>query len=96
MQVEPAERSLVILSQPERAPMRPRKSRRDGGKGLVLERRLGESIDVGGPCRVTLLRTSGGKARLAIQADASVPIVRSELLERQAAERDRAATDTAA
>lgn len=35
---------MVIVSQGERAPMRPRKSRRDGGKGLVLQRRLGESI----------------------------------------------------
>jgi hypothetical protein len=41
---EPGECGLVIVSQGERAPMRPRKSRRDGGKGLVLQRRLGESI----------------------------------------------------
>lgn len=93
--------TIAIHTQPERAPMRPRKLRREkerrvGGKGLSLERRLGESIDVFGPCRITLVRVGQGKARLAIDAAAHVPILRSELVDRDVRQDGEGNRDTAA
>ncbi len=47
---------------------------------LVLTRKLDESIVIGGDVRITLLSVRNGQVRLGIEAPASVPVVREELL----------------
>lgn len=41
-------------------------------KRLVLGRFPGESIQIDGPCTITLLRVIGDKARIAIDADETI------------------------
>jgi carbon storage regulator len=61
---------------------------------LVLSRRQGESIVIGGDVRVTVVGVSGNQVKLSIEAPRSVPVYRSEVWEairkenRQAAEAD--------
>ncbi len=58
---------------------------------LVLTRKPGESILIGGGVRVTLVSSSGTHARIAIEAPSEVPIHREEVYERIAqANRDAA------
>lgn len=58
---------------------------------LVLSRKNRESVIVGRPgtgdqmLKVTVLQVRGGKVRLGIEADRSIPILRSELFERDLA-----------
>ena len=47
---------------------------------LVLSRRIGEEIVIGGNVRVTVLNVSGQKVRLGIMAPTSVAVLRQELL----------------
>lgn len=47
---------------------------------LVLSRKLGESIVIGGNIRVTLLRMDDGKVRLGVEAPRDIPVFRQELL----------------
>lgn len=47
---------------------------------LVLSRRRDESIEVDGKCKITVLRIGPDSVRLAIEAEESVEIWRSELL----------------
>ena len=47
---------------------------------LVLSRRIGEEIVIGGNVRVTVLNVSGQKVRLGIMAPSSVAVLRRELL----------------
>lgn len=47
---------------------------------LVLTRTVGEKIVVGGPCVITLVDVDRGKVRIGVDAPASVPIMRIELL----------------
>jgi len=89
MQTEQA--ALTIHAAPEREPMRPRRQRREGGKGLVLSRRLGESITIDGPATITLVRASDGRARLAIEAPEATTILRGELAAADEGEPNRAA-----
>jgi carbon storage regulator len=55
---------------------------------LVLSRKSKESVVVGGPrgleptLRVTVLEIKSGRVRLGFEADASVPVHRSEVWER--------------
>lgn len=49
---------------------------------LVLSRSSGQSIDVAGPCRITIVRIGGQKVRVGIEAHPSVSVLRSELKER--------------
>ena len=49
---------------------------------LVLSRRAGESLRIGGGILVTIVRVSGQEVRLGIAAPRDVNIVRSEVLDR--------------
>ncbi len=49
---------------------------------LVLTRRGGESVRIGGEVRVVVLSTSGNQVRLGIEAPADVTIHREEVYER--------------
>lgn len=46
---------------------------------LVLSRKIGERVHIGGGVIVTVLSIQGRQVRLGIEAPASVPIRRSEL-----------------
>jgi carbon storage regulator len=52
---------------------------------LVLSRREGEEIVIGGNIRVTVVSVEGGKVRLGVSAPASVPVHRKEVHDRLAA-----------
>lgn len=47
---------------------------------LVLTRKVGEAITVDGPCELIVRQCKTGSVSIAIKADRSVRIVRSELL----------------
>jgi carbon storage regulator len=49
---------------------------------LVLSRKVGERIQLGDNITVTLVKVSGSLVRLGIEAPASMPVVREELLAR--------------
>jgi carbon storage regulator len=49
---------------------------------LVLTRKVGEQLFIGGDLMVQVLGTSGGRVRLGIEAPRSVPVRRSELVAR--------------
>jgi carbon storage regulator CsrA len=51
--------------------------------GLVLTRKLGESIEIDGPARIVVDRLGGGRVRLRILADRGVTVLRSEIAERE-------------
>ena len=55
---------------------------------LILGRRAGESLDIGGDIHITVVSVEGGRVRLAIDAPRDVPIVRRELLDAAAANLD--------
>jgi len=46
---------------------------------LILTRRSGEAIDIGGDIEITVLEVSGDHVRLGISAPRSVPVLRKEL-----------------
>jgi carbon storage regulator len=56
---------------------------------LVLSRKVGESIDVGGIIRITFASTKGGVAKLLIEAPRDIPIHRTEMVRDE--DEDRAA-----
>lgn len=49
------------------------------GRGLILSRKVDESIDIDGPSRVTVIRIRGEAARLQIDAAPETGIRRTEL-----------------
>ena len=49
---------------------------------LVLSRKAGETIHIGGDIVVTVLAVTGGRIRLGIEAPAEVSIKRGELIQR--------------
>jgi carbon storage regulator len=51
---------------------------------LVLTRRIGETIVIGGNIRVTVVSIQGDRIRLGVSAPTSVPVHREEVHERQA------------
>lgn len=52
---------------------------------LVLSRRIGEQIVIGGKVSVTVVEIKGGQVRLGVTAPASIPVDRHEVhLRRQA------------
>jgi carbon storage regulator len=51
-------------------------------KMLVLSRKLGESIVIGGGITVTVKKMKGNVVQLGIEASKEIPILRSELQER--------------
>ena len=53
---------------------------------LILTRKLNEWVDIAeGEIKVKVVRISGGQVKLMFQADADIPIMRGELLEKQVA-----------
>ncbi len=59
---------------------------------LILSRRPGESIQIGNEITITVTEVSGDKVKLHIDAPRMVPIVRSELLEACAVNREASAS----
>jgi carbon storage regulator CsrA len=59
---------------------------------LLLRRRVGESIVIGGNVRVTVSELRGGAVRLAIEAPSTMPVYRGELLDVIAPENESAAS----
>lgn len=53
---------------------------------LVLSRKVGQKIFVGDDVTITLVRISGDKARIGVEAPKNVPILREEVKKRQEAE----------
>lgn len=49
---------------------------------LVLSRKLGESIIIGGNITVTVIQAKGDRVRLGIEAPKEVPVHRAEVFER--------------
>lgn len=49
---------------------------------LVLSRKSGQRVLIGGEIAVTVVKISGGGVRIGIEAPAEVPIVREELLDK--------------
>lgn len=47
---------------------------------LALSRKPGDSVDIDGPCRITIIRIGRDIVRIAIQAPQSTNILRTELL----------------
>ena len=62
---------------------------------LLLQRRPGESLKIGQDIEVSVVSVEGGRVRLAISAPQDVPILRSELLDATAANRDSAVEEAA-
>jgi len=50
---------------------------------LVLSRKLGEEIMIGGQIKVTVLKVQGGRVRIGIDAPESVRVLRKELRRRE-------------
>lgn len=48
---------------------------------LVLSRRIGEQICIGGQIEVTVLEVRGTRVRLGISAPSSTPILRKEIID---------------
>jgi carbon storage regulator len=57
---------------------------------LLLKRRVGESIVIGGSIRVSVVEVRGGSVRVAIDAPAEMPVYRAELIEKLGEENARA------
>lgn len=57
---------------------------------LILRRKIGESLLIGGEIKVTVLDAGDGGTRLAIEAPKEVSILRSELVYAMDANRDAA------
>jgi carbon storage regulator len=62
---------------------------------LILQRKVGESLVIGGDTTVTVVSVEGGRVRLAISAPKDTPILRSELVVATAANRDAAQEESA-
>ena len=59
---------------------------------LVLSRRAGEAILIGGEVEVVILGTDGGQVRVGIRAPREITVLRKELLQQVQAENRLAAT----
>lgn len=62
---------------------------------LILQRKPGESLLIGEDISITVVSVDGGRVRLAISAPQDIPILRSELVDATAANRDSAAGESA-
>ncbi len=62
---------------------------------LILQRKPGESVVIGEDISVSVVSVEGGRVRLAISAPQSVQILRSELLDATAVNRDSAVEEAA-
>ena len=61
---------------------------------LVLSRRAGESILIGGEIEVVILGTDGGQVRVGIRAPRTIAVLRKELMQEEEDEKPLAATGT--
>ena len=59
-------------------------------RGLVLTRKIGESVDIGEDVRVTVIKGTGSRLQLQFEAPRDVKILRSELREQIAATQEAA------
>lgn len=57
---------------------------------LVLSRKLGEAVRIGGGVSITIVKITGGGVRLGIDAPDGMEIVREELLASLAEQKDTA------
>lgn len=57
---------------------------------LILQRKAGESLLIGEEIEISILSVEAGRVRLAIEAPKSVPILRSELKNAAATNREAA------
>ena len=62
---------------------------------LILQRKPGESLVIGETISVSVVSIEGGRVRLAISAPPEVSILRNELLDAKAANRDSAVEEAA-
>ena len=63
---------------------------------LILQRKPGEAVRIGENITVSILSVENGRVRIAIDAPTSIPILRSELIEASAANRDSVVSGTSA
>lgn len=63
---------------------------------LILQRKPGEAVRIGDDITVSILAVENGRVRIAIDAPTSIPILRSELIEASAANRDSVVVGTSA
>lgn len=63
---------------------------------LVLNRKVGQRVLLGGEIVITVVKVSGGGVRIGIEAPAEVPILREELLDKFGAMSDSIAEILAA
>lgn len=61
---------------------------------LILQRKAGESLLIGEEIEISVLSVEAGRVRLAIEAPKSVPILRSELKNAAATNREAADEET--
>ena len=61
---------------------------------LLLSRKRGESIVIDGDIVVTIIALDRNRVQIGIQAPAQVPILRQEIIDRQAAKPDEAPVET--
>ncbi len=61
---------------------------------LVLARKVGQSIVIGGNIEILVIEVRGDQVRLGIEAPKSIPVHRKELLEQIRDENIKAASDT--
>ena len=59
---------------------------------LVLSRRAGESILIGGEVEIVILGTDGGQVRVGIRAPRDITVLRKELLQEEGEDNSQAAT----
>ena len=63
---------------------------------LILQRKPGEAVCIGENITVSIVSVDSGRVRIAIDAPKDVSILRSELVEAIAANRDSVVTDSSA
>ena len=63
---------------------------------LILQRKVGESIQIGDNILVSISSVEKGRVRLAIEAPSDIPIMRTELLEARKANQEAAVEEDAA
>ena len=61
---------------------------------LILQRKAGESLLIGEDISITVVSIDGGRVRLAISAPQEIPILRRELVDATAANKDSAAGES--
>ena len=63
---------------------------------LILQRKVGESIQIGDDILITVNSVEKGRVRIAIEAPTAIPILRTELLEAKKANQESVIEQTSA